>query len=265
MKKQDVTPVQTEKRKRNDEARSFEPVKDPRLEEFLQVMQPASKTKVWANEDGDVSGAAKITEDVPMAAEEPTASDDEYQTVPKKKRRISIHEESRETPNEDQSRDTANTNPEVDETIVVASEPNQPASNADWLRSKTSRVLGLLDDEELDNANIIPNDGAQGEAPEEREPPVVDQPKATSDAGSQTDKGAPIDQQLSEAIKAEDFGNTGRLFLRNLSYVATSEELRELFAAYGNIEEVSRAHDYFFDNNPLATMIILIGTTYVHK
>ena len=40
--------------------------------------------------------------------------------------------------------------------------------------------------------------------------------------------------------EAEDLGKTGRLFIRNLSYFTTEDELVEKFKKYGSIKEVSK-------------------------
>ena len=104
-----------------------------------------------------------------------------------------------------------------------------PVSDADWLRLRTNRVLDIVDDDEVPKPRSDVQ-LAQGEVIEsskgvagETELPHVE----TTEAG---------DIALSEEDKIRQ---TGRLYLRNLPFNVTEEDLRRHFSKHGAIEEVS--------------------------
>lgn len=112
-----------------------------------------------------------------------------------------------------------------------------PVSDADWLRSKTSRLLGLLDEDEQAEFE-------QHKAQEPVQSPTRDNDEsrntvienigtegATNDDAAQT---TPEHDQNVDLIRA-----SARLFLRNLAYDIREEDLQPLFAPFGKIEEVS--------------------------
>ena len=117
---------------------------------------------------------------------------------------------------------------------------NPPASDADWLRSRTSRLLGLLDDEEVQEPTVRT---------------VIRQDKISSDDrstelhGSTRDSAAnaQTEQEVDqlEAVQpdnaaSEDTGlKYNRLFIRNLAYDITEMDLRAQFEQYGSLHEVS--------------------------
>lgn len=113
-----------------------------------------------------------------------------------------------------------------------------PVSDADWLRSKTSRLLGLLDEDEQEEYN------------------ATSQQKAA--APTETGTGADIDSRVSEVqnIVSQDDDDAGvaetpetdtnvdlirtsaRLFVRNLPYNTAEADLEPIFTPFGKIEEV---------------------------
>lgn len=117
-----------------------------------------------------------------------------------------------------------------------------PVSDADWLRGKTSRLLGLIDDDEdLDDAR---DDGPVH--------PAVSPPRARSapsdkDSGEQEGPNKNQDRDSSNVNDKETsdgdaniqlLRNTGRLFVRNLPYNCTEKDLQSVFSPFGKIEEV---------------------------
>jgi multiple RNA-binding domain-containing protein 1 len=108
-----------------------------------------------------------------------------------------------------------------------------PATDLDWLRARTSRLLGLVSDSETsDNQDDPPSDDDvsvpsddEPDPPETSHPPLID-PSDT-------------DQHSKSATAESKILKTGRLFIRNLVYGITEDDLRSLFAPYGQIEEVS--------------------------
>ncbi|KAI5843961.1 hypothetical protein DFP73DRAFT_551085 [Morchella snyderi] len=236
------------KRKRGGEAAPAP--EDPKLKEFLEAMAPASKSKTWANEDLATFGqgaAAPVMDTV--AVVEAGESDDEYESIPVKKREKEEKKEeaTERMPQENKPQDDVEMEgaEETKETEALETGPAAPVSDADWLRSKTSRLLDLTDDVDAEIARVSLNDITTTQAPPQRAPA----------AQSESDEWKGIDEKMIESTKAEESGEeekgtteeeaafetiskSGRLFLRNLSYSVTEDDLREHFKEHGDLEEV---------------------------
>lgn len=238
-----ATAASSSNKRKREEAEEM----DPKLKEYLSVMQAPSKIKTWA-----VESLTNASEEPPakiQAIEAPGSgaeSDDEYVAVPKKAKRKEASSKSVLPPEAD-----AAAVPVQAPALVDSSNPNEEVSNPrnivsqglvdgdDWLRSKTSRLLDLMDPEEIkaqtaksapaddDNAmdidQISVDNGAADEpASVEETPRIAPEEEATQEEDPTLD-----------AIRAN-----GRLFVRNLPYSASEDDLREHFAKYGSIEEV---------------------------
>ncbi|CBX97561.1 hypothetical protein IAQ61_001226 [Plenodomus lingam] len=220
---------------------------DPKLKEFLEVYQPPSKTNIWTNGDLQQAQMPPAADDVvPEVAVPEDESDDEYQVISKKPK---VMEPSVQTPAEPETTSTVEQEPavatssvdatsgdvmEVDQDIPEAGQGVM--SDADWLRSRTNRVLELVEDDEAPPAaNAVPAVKA---------PPVVEQitlQPAPQDAPEESKAEAPAAEEPNvDATSAEEdrIRETGRLFLRNLHYEVTEDELREQFAKHGPLQEV---------------------------
>lgn len=245
---------------------------DPKLKEFLEVMRPKSKKRAWEDDVAKATEEATVQEGnttINVAATE-DQSDDEYENVPRQTKKLKkdaapAEETDRpaETqPTDDNEQDGDN---EVTEATAGGTQSQQPAlSDADWARSRTSRLLGLLDDDE---------GGTVGEAQQDRE-------DSSSDGGAEVQKGesksAPVEDPASsmptppsdtneiDAIFKTLDGDTDavrssmRLFVRNLPYDVKNEDLQAAFERFGHLEEVCLyplIHINFVMNT-------LIGTAY---
>ena len=207
---------------------------DPKLKEFLEVMQSASKPKTWAIQGEDDSALEPPTK--MQAVEVPEAeSDGEYEAVPKKPRKTSPPKATIQTElvavSSIMERPT-----EGDEAVVAPAAPG--GTDDDWLRSRTNRLLDLVDPEELvvhsrveasANENTV-TETAIGEPVTNEEPSIEEE----EFEGFEDEKPDPV----IEAIKSN-----GRLFVRNLPYTASEEDLREHFETFGTLDEVCL---YFF-------------------
>lgn len=133
-----------------------------------------------------------------------------------------------------------------------------PVTDDDWLRSRTNRVLELVEDDEIPLASTAPvavaqTPAAQPRAPAEPSPVAVEaQPKPQPSAEEQADTTAAPDEE-------DKIRETGRLYLRNLHYEVTEDEIREQFSKHGALEEVS--HDTSLSLPAHTMMNIKIGTT----
>ncbi|RYP61646.1 hypothetical protein DL770_009754 [Monosporascus sp. CRB-9-2] len=229
---------------------------DPKLQEFLGVMLPGGSTN-------------KAHRDAVGAADEPPAklaagsfpeneSDDEYEAIPSRRQNESNQESKKprtttEGPDpsnsEQQNSDFQNTQRQSRDAEVVDAElAEQPtpapaptaATDDDWLRSRTNRLLDLVDDDDnLPTAapsqpvQVAPpapdyeeNDMADGI--EDEAPPEPMEIEVLSEAESKDSK----DETLDSVRK------TSRLFIRNLPYSAEEEDVRKHFEQYGSLEEV---------------------------
>ena len=226
---------------------------DPKLRQFLQVMQPPSKSKSWSNED-----SSRIIENVvPTPAAQVSGAaeddDDEIQVIPRKSKHVKV--ESKDVAAKETAGQTVASRPsavgeEADVEVVMADAlPSQAkvpvdAADDDWLRSRTSRLLDLADeDDEMDavgSTRVVDNVEDEEDQALPRE--MDDKPPATSpefrvekppEAGNPSEADTAADTAAVESLR-----RTERLFVRNLPYEATENELRHHFASYGTLEEV---------------------------
>ena len=116
------------------------------------------------------------------------------------------------------------------------------ANDEDWIRSRTSRLLGLVndDEEDLNSGNIAHEKDyterrGAGRAIDEVDTILVE---------TEEDKEEFIAPEITEAsppAKEEAHHGSSRLFVRNLPYAATEEDVRAHFQAseQGAVDEVS--------------------------
>jgi len=215
------------KRKRSDVDEE-----DPKLKEFLEVMQPASKIKKWATDAVETD-----TNEPPskiQAIEVPEAdSDNEYETVPKKTRKSSPPKATTPIPVPASAVENAETpDPAEDEPMIDISAVNDD----DWLRSRTNRLLDLVDLDDLpaqqpQQTSEVANVGVVSEPT--REEATIDEQETFDEqndfAEEEEDKPDPVLEAIS---------SNGRLFIRNLPYTATEEDIRHHFEPYGALDEV---------------------------
>lgn len=236
--------------------RSEDPKQDAKLEEFLSVMQRPSKTRTWANDDDLAQNLAlnqKPQDNLPEREETQTEG-------PRKKRKledanktspeVSVQEKSTEQTSK--SGAGSNRDVEVDEAPAGdASSVNRqsppPQSDEDWLRSKTSRLLGLLDEEEEEEERKRPRITKINE--DEDDEPMRREATSLRDfsedaANSRESHGQDSEQDRSDDERdydadIEQIRASGRLFIRNLPYDATEADLQPIFSRFGKVDEVS--------------------------
>lgn len=226
------------KRKRDEENKA----NNPKLQEYLSLVQHPSKTRTWANDDDMVQSSEDHMPTIYQATQETSVSE-ELPSQPKKAR---IEESTAHIPSAqpepmvvDKSKEEeSNENGPQEDNLAAPEAEAEPVSDADWLRSKTSRLLGLLDEEEQ----------AEFESQKVNEP--IEAPADTSDES----RNAAIENTKSQAAANADctaqppsendttidlIRTSARLFVRNLAYDLTETDLRPLFAPFGKLEEVS--------------------------
>ncbi|RSL71387.1 hypothetical protein CEP53_001506 [Fusarium sp. AF-6] len=220
----------SKKRKRDEPQTS-----DPKLREFLQVMKTGGE---GALEDATNANQGDGASAIPAAVVPEEDSDDEYEQIPtrrEKQRRIEAPEKvptlESLAPQTTESSETKQTDLE---------QPTVVAEDDDWLRSRTNRLLDLVDPDELERTP------AQGHAVKETSHAeggdVVNSPQANpSDEDEMTAEERAVEASGGEPPKddsLEAIRRTSRLFVRNLPYSATEEDLRGTFEQFGTLEEV---------------------------
>ncbi|KAL8808217.1 MAG: hypothetical protein Q9182_000281 [Xanthomendoza sp. 2 TL-2023] len=256
----DEAPVQDDKtslkRKRGAEPKSEN---DAKLQEYLEVMQPALKSRTWANEsinrdkkkmaDQDerinVKAGGSAAVQIPVDAS-PQESPERQKRSPKDAEQPS-HSSAEVMLFQEVPADS-----EVSPAIEIEPAEKQPRVSAladdDWLRSRKSRLLGLVDEDDtkcqdIQDLEAPPSCGPTGNP--ERPSNLV-----TSDACSQAAQdemrhdNTDTTQILDRIINT--MAATARLFVRNLPYTTTEGDIRQHFEqlGHGSIEEVHVPIDY---------------------
>lgn len=190
-------------------------------------------------------------------------SDDEYQVISKKPKvaaePTATPAPAQPSPTEEPAKDPVDAVVDTDEAMEDVQEApiaeQGPVSDMDWLRSRTNRVLELIEDDEVPAANVPASQAPAPQPPravEDSAEEVEAQPSPPQPTAEQPETAAPDEE--------DKIRETGRLYLRNLHYEVTEDEIREQFSKHGALEEVSR-HFFLFHSASHAMMISEIGTT----
>lgn len=229
-----------ESRKRK-QAQVLEVNENAKLQEYLEVMQVPSRSKIWAN---DESIKTSTIYDLLTEKSAVLSTEGEYDHAQKKPKKFSGSETVMETPYAvNEKTGMTSSLPDSNRTADDGSPPPNNnalvASDQDWLRLRTSRLLGLGDDESNAQDPKISNCQYETTMPEGLINSQKSAEKTTFDAsitkkghadGTLTDKDL-----LSTLVRLTDVATqaTGRLFVRNLSYKVTENELRMHFENEG--------------------------------
>ena len=218
------------------------------------MLQRPSKSKTWANDEEML----KPVEDKPPANEEDTEAGDPIEDSrtqkkvkvdePRETSRpepgpiVADHSGTGDNPEDTTGRDASATTQAQDEAV----------SDADWLRSKTSRLLGLLDDEEQTELETTSRQQSASKIDLNQDTRDAEGMPAQSKDTDKADRAPETDANV-ELIR-----RSARLFVRNLPYDAKESDLGALFASFGKIEEVSAV----LQLTPLSTPLIYIFNGY---
>ena len=205
-------------------------------------MQPSSQAKTWSN------GELAITnqDSVPMMQEEENESDDEFAEIKPKFTKfkdvvttdalVSTGVDT-STAMEDASRESTEDAPT--EATKFTEGEQRTMTDEEWLRSRTSRLLDLTDDIEGHLAQLT----TAAEMPPipkitETEATSIMQTEANGDLPTVMHKPQGEEPKAEVDAMIEEISKSGRLFLRNLPYTTTEEELWQAFEPFGEPEEV---------------------------
>ncbi|KAI1375433.1 RNA-binding domain-containing protein [Hypoxylon crocopeplum] len=242
----EAIPENAKKRKRDalDES-------DPKLQEFLSVMQPTKAATSKVHGITAESADEPPTKYAALAADG-GASDDEYEVVPTLRKKSQPPENTKliismtERPSGPvQGEVDAAESPSVKQEPVAAisteSAAHVAATDGDWLRSRTNRLLDLVDDEDVVPTTTPSRDPPSVRPNQEQEQPevvdaTVDDNQDMNDQGQKSDSDEPDTESKDDGL--DSIRKTRRLFVRNLPYSAAEDDLRSYFEQYGEIEEV---------------------------
>lgn len=244
VKKSPEEDLNPNKRKREEPDQS-----NPRLQEFIRIMKPG-KAGVLADESNPgINAGFASTNPVVEEAE----SDDEYEHVPARKEKMRKTGSSEMSQHGTASRLTAPKEgiSEHSDSAAVPEQKTEPmeldktatsqavdATDDDWLRSRTNRLLDLVEPEDLPQASTS---APAGQAEVRNTEDGVAAPVSSNEATPADNGGEKYDQDIAHPETGDAIGTimrTARLFLRNLSYSTTERDLHEEFEKFGSLQEV---------------------------
>lgn len=121
-------------------------------------------------------------------------------------------------------------------------EPNDDGSDMDWMRTRTSRLLGLVEDDEVEVAHGVRDRSNYSTAPGEIQDTSTSKNVAeTATSSTQTEIPHELDDEPIPEVESADvqaIQKTGRLYLRNLSYETQEDDIHKLFDSIGTLQEV---------------------------
>ncbi|KAL6949098.1 Multiple RNA-binding domain-containing protein 1 [Hanseniaspora vineae] len=219
--------------------------KNRQLKEFMETMNPNKQNQTYE----EVSGKnAQVEEEIgedkdddvnPLLATvmnmnqskansakliEEHESDDEYVDLDKSRKAdgSSSDFEDNEEKQEEQFMSLDNFG-KADDGLAT----NEEVSDMDWLKNRRVRIR---------DGDVDPVNATRPESEEMQE----DTHKAEEELPLEEEQE---DQEDQEEKNLKLIRETGRLFLRNISYTASEKDFRQLFAPYGNLQEVHIALD----------------------
>jgi multiple RNA-binding domain-containing protein 1 len=254
------------KRKRDQVEDTNNPENDPEFEEFLSVAN--KKTKFWANDDSMAAAkkkekkaekkeeekVTKIVKEVPNLkpggqnltvkrthltfGDDGESDDEEYQDMPGKNTENDAMdaEGEKESEEDKKPKDAVVDNPEI--------------SDMDYLKSRMKSDFDFSKFDS-DDENEVKKDQADGEDKMEEDENDDKEDKKDEGVSFNNDKQAnnAEDDDFSDLNKKkiktaltpeelQEVGESGRLFVRNLPFSVTEDNIYKLFSKYGQISEV---------------------------
>lgn len=203
------------------------PAEDPKLREFLAVMQPRNKTAIWDNDDNALKDQLTYTvPDIDKTIELHSSKNGEdalYEDLPANGQRQSEEDTGRgESSEEDEPDNTDGTavDPVVADTAV---------SDLDYLKARVRKNF----DEDFDK-KVLP---AQNEEMSDHTTEIEEEEEdGRSDQGTNGTRHEESKEQIA-SDPHDIIAQTGRLFVRNLPYSATEDDLKAVFEKFGEVRE----------------------------
>ncbi|KAJ2744684.1 Multiple RNA-binding domain-containing protein 1 [Coemansia sp. BCRC 34301] len=187
---------------------------DPRFKEFLQVMAPRANNKTWTNDDYLEWHTTELA-----AVNSAVAA-----------RREQLESEASATPDKSakstgkKAAAAASTASVKSDAAADSQDSGSSMSDMEWLRKHMSSKIDIDD---IDEADAKTSTEAIEAGPAD----------TTADDGGEAANNS-TDLAVAVASIVSQIQDTGRLFIRNLPYLATEEDLRAAFERFGPLSEV---------------------------
>lgn len=123
------------------------------------------------------------------------------------------------------------------EPATQAADVAMGATDDDWLRSRTNRLLDLVDPDDI--SHVAPMEKPDCDSSAAQELGNDKEAPHSEEDGTHDGQDPLLPQGQDKDSAAEAISRTSRLFVRNLPYSATEDDLREEFEKFGGVDEVS--------------------------
>ncbi|ORX98262.1 RNA-binding domain-containing protein [Basidiobolus meristosporus CBS 931.73] len=245
-KKKRQEEFEKEMKKKQEHIQSvYKEFENDKLKEFLEVMQPKTKTRTWANDDvKPETELPKVKTNVTAVKSKKAGGEGILLTKTHVKFEDSedeLYEDMPSKPTKDEDDEEMDTNTEEPEGKLAN---DTSVSDLDWLKSRMT--MKPESDAESDSSNSDSEDeasdadGSEATAsePESSEPKeTAPEPEKEKEAPATKPSDLPPARPF-EVPPAELIADTGRLFLRNLPYTCTEDDLKKLFNKFGPLSEI---------------------------
>ncbi|KAH7293538.1 hypothetical protein KP509_28G030000 [Ceratopteris richardii] len=215
---------------------------EPGFAEFLQAMQPRSKSKLWANDT--------------LAADEQRAGMSLERSNSRKEMRSSTDNAQRKTkqfPSKDDIEEleveVLHADHDTDSKIFPSESHNfdrdEVLSDFDYLKQRTKE--NWSDDDDNDEKENSVNSGSESSSESENgsslhndadDNEILKKKMDSAHVITKNNDNQSFDVEEVLGDQQESIVETGRLFVRNLSYATREEDLCELFSKYGELSDV---------------------------
>ncbi|KAL8508685.1 hypothetical protein ACS0TY_019075 [Phlomoides rotata] len=207
---------------------------DPQLQEFLQVMQHRSKSKMWAN---DTVAAVSLEQgnaapDIKFHVEkgQTKKSDGDLEVINGEEKNLLKKEEAVQT--------RFLVNDEISDQDYIKSRIKSKWSDSDSSDDE-GNIDGTDHSDSIDNNDSSdPQNKSHLDPVENTLEPDVSDGEAEDGSSKGNNGNDSADPSTSPKNKNDEVLESGRLFIRNLPYTCTEEELEEHFSKYGTINQV---------------------------
>ena len=220
-----------------------------KFKEFLEIMQPRSKGNKWSN-DGVV---AKNSVEISASATNETksdgsSSDEEYEDLDATASKVgsldakeekSIKEKKKKK-RKGEKRKGEKRKEKKKESLGSATDDKQ-MSDMDYLMTKVSKKddVGSDNDSSSDSSSSSSDSSSDSDTSDESSSTSSGSDDDSDDEGNNTVEDADKNKDKSD----ESVEETGRLFVRNIPFSTTEDELRQIFEPYGALTEVHIPND----------------------
>ena len=219
----------------NNTGEKIDEEKSKKFKEFLDIMKPRTKGNKWSN-DGIIPENSKevSTEgnNYKNDADNESSSDEEYEDLKndpsetKEKKSKMKKEKKNKTKKKKKKKDLVKHNKEV--------------SDMDYLMTKVSKNE---DDDSSSSSGSSSSSSSSDSDSDSSSSSDNSSSSSTSDSSSESDTEDLEDEKAKNKSNKKDnedepVEETGRLFIRNIPFSTTEEELREIFQPHGALTEV---------------------------